>query len=298
MRLVHLSDIHVWWIPWNPLRLAGKRLVGATALALGRARRFRRARLPDLVERVRALEPDHVMITGDLTTLATHEEFEIARAALAPLLGDPDRATVIPGNHDRYTRAAARDRLFEQAFGAFAPEGPYPWLRSIGPGTAVLGLDPTRPGLTARGVLSERQLERARTILEGAPAIPRLLVACHYPATAPLAHAHALAGKPMVGSDALLEWLQGVGRHLYLCGHVHEAWAFRPPQAPNQLSLNPGAPLMSDPHGSHPPGFFEVVLEGPDVSVIRHAWTESGWSACLFHEERGFFRPWSSSEGA
>ncbi len=289
MRLIHLSDIHVWWVPWNPLRLIGKRLIGASALALGRARRFRLERLPDLVERVLALDPEHLIITGDLTTLATPEEFAIARAALAPLLADPSRATVIPGNHDRYTRGAARGGLFERAFGEFSPGGSYPWLRVIGAGTAILGLDPTRPGLTARGVLSPRQLEEARRILEQWPPIPRLLVACHYPVIAPPAQARALAGKPMIGSPALVHWLEGVGRHLYLCGHVHRAWAFRPPGLPDQLSLNPGPPLMTDPSGDNPPGFLEVNLYGPDVHVVRHSWSNGRWSTSPFHEERGFF---------
>ncbi len=289
MRLVHLSDIHVWRIPRNPFRLAGKRLVGATALLLGRARRFRLERLEEVVERVRALAPDHLVITGDLTTLATPEEFAMARAALEPILADPARATVIPGNHDRYTRSATRDRLFEQSFGAFAPEGRYPWLRTIGPGTALLGLDPTRPGLTARGVLAAGQLARARALLEDAGPIPRLLVACHYPLAVPPAYARALAHKPLVGAGALLEWLEGVGRHLYLCGHVHETWAFRPSAVPDQLSLNPGPPLMSDPDGQRPPGFFEIVLEGARVTVVRHEWTAGAWSARPFHEERFFF---------
>ena len=45
----------------------------------GRAGRFRLAGVPDLVERVRELEPDHILITGDLTTTALPAEFRAAR---------------------------------------------------------------------------------------------------------------------------------------------------------------------------------------------------------------------------
>ena len=45
--------------------------------------------VPTLVERVDSLEPDHILITGDLTTTALPAEFRAARAALADWLDDP-----------------------------------------------------------------------------------------------------------------------------------------------------------------------------------------------------------------
>ena len=79
MRIVHLSDIHFWQYEFNPLRLMGKRLHGMASLLAGRAGRFRLAGVPRLVERVRGLEPDHILITGDLTTTALPDEFRAAR---------------------------------------------------------------------------------------------------------------------------------------------------------------------------------------------------------------------------
>ena len=97
------------------------------------------------------LEPDHILISGDLTTTALPEEFRAARAALADLLIDSSRVTVIPGNHDRYTTGSVRYRQFEEWFGVFAPPGPYPWLRTLDHETAILGLDATRSHISARG---------------------------------------------------------------------------------------------------------------------------------------------------
>src|SRR5438093_1328862 len=96
-------------------------------------------------------------IAGDLTTTALPDEFRTARAALADWLDDPERVTIVPGNHDRYTMWAHRSRRFEQYFGAFAPRLAYPWLRRIDPHTAILGLDPTRAGISARGKLPRAQ---------------------------------------------------------------------------------------------------------------------------------------------
>jgi 3',5'-cyclic AMP phosphodiesterase CpdA len=278
LRIIHLSDIHVWRYVFNPLRLLNKRVVGMAELILQRARRFELERLPRVVDRILKLGPDHILITGDVTTTALNREFRAAREALAPLLTDPARVTMIPGNHDRYTRRAMRDHLFEHWFGAFAPPGPYPWLRDLGPEAVILGLDPTRAHLSATGFLPPDQLAQARARLAGASvAGRRLIVACHYPLAAPAPYGRELAHKRLVNAPAVAAWLAGVGPHLYCCGHVHAAWSFSPPELPNQLCLNAGAPLLRDRTGRRPPGFLEVVLKGEEILVTHHAWIGNGW---------------------
>ena len=68
MKIVHLSDVHVWRYTWDVRRLAGMRALGVIELLTGRARRFQLDRLEAVVDRVLGLAPDHVLITGDLTT--------------------------------------------------------------------------------------------------------------------------------------------------------------------------------------------------------------------------------------
>jgi 3',5'-cyclic AMP phosphodiesterase CpdA len=282
LRIVHLSDIHVWRYAFNPMRLLSKRAVGMAELVLRRARKFRLERLQGVVERVRDLAPDHLLITGDLTTTALSAEFRDAHAGLADLLADPGRVTVIPGNHDRYTAGSVRHREFERWFGAFAPPGPYPWLREIGGDVTVLGLDATRSHLTPTGWLPPEQLARARDLVADRVAGRRLIVACHYPLAAPPAYARELGHKRLINAPAVADWMATIGPHLYCCGHVHAAWAFHPLGLPEQFCLNAGAPLLRDPTGRRPPGFLEITLGDPaadgDVRVTHHAWTGDDWS--------------------
>src|SRR4051812_20564830 len=266
------------------------------SLLAGRAGRFRLGRLHEVVARVLGLAPDHVVITGDLTTTALPDEFREARAALADLLIDSSRVTVIPGNHDRYTTGSVRYRQFEEWFGVFAPPGPYPWLRPIGDATAILGLDATRSHLSARGYLPPEQLGRARELLADSADRPRrLIVACHYPLAAPGPYAAELAPKRMKNAPDVAAWLATVGAHLYCCGHVHAAWAFFPESAPQQLCLNAGAPLLRDPTGLRPPGFLEINLDGDDVTVVHHAWNGAEWSPRPLSREASFFAARSPS---
>jgi 3',5'-cyclic AMP phosphodiesterase CpdA len=261
-------------------------------LLIKRARRFRLERLAHVVERVSGLDPDHILISGDLTTTALPSEFRAAREALDPWLGDPERATIIPGNHDRYTRIAARDRHFEETFGAFAAAPDYPWLRPIAERTAILGLDPTRSGWTARGRLPASQLKEAEALAaEARSAGTRLMVACHYPIDAPPQHRGELRPKRMSNADEVGRWLSTVGPHLYCCGHVHRAWAFNPPSVPEQLCLNAGAPLLRDSSGDSPPGFLEIVLDDADVRVDHHFWDGRDWGKRLLVQRDGFFDP-------
>jgi 3',5'-cyclic AMP phosphodiesterase CpdA len=290
LRIVHLSDIHIWRLWLNPGQLFSKRALGVVELLAGRARRFRLERLAGVVERVQSLEPDHVLITGDLTTTALPSEFRGARQALAPLLTDPERATVLPGNHDRYSSGAVRSLRYEEFFGVFAPTPGFPWLRRLDEETAILGLDPTRSHITARGFLPPEQLERAKALVADPATRPRrLIVASHYPVLAPPAYMLELAMKRMTNFEVVRDWLAEIGPHLYCCGHVHAAWAFFPMDLPDQLCLNAGAPLLRDPTGFRPPGFLEIDLAGEAVSVIHHAWTGAEWSVFPLIENLPFF---------
>ena len=290
MRIVHLSDIHVWRYAFNPLHLANKRALGMVELVARRARKFQLDRLSDVVQRVRGIEPDHILITGDLTTTSLTSEFQGARSALADLLVDAGGVTVIPGNHDRYTTGSVRHRAFEEWFGAFAPDGAYPWLRKLDDATAVLGLDPTRSHISATGRLPVDQLARARELLADPRLRPRrLIVACHYPLDAPPAYTEELRHKRMKNADEVRDWVSGIGRHLFCCGHVHAAWAFHPKAVPDQLCLNSGAPLLRDPTGLRPPGFLEITLHDRDVSVVHHAWAGHEWTVRPMFQDPSFF---------
>ncbi len=280
MKIVHLSDIHVWRYTWDVRRLAGMRALGVIELLMGRARRFQLDRIGAVVDRVLGLAPDHILITGDLTTTALPSEFREAKRLLAPLLTDPDRVSIVPGNHDRATRRSYRSRRFEGTFGSYMPRLTFPWIRTLDDETAILGLDPTLFHFSPRGFMPPEQIEEAQAItLDPAQRPRRLIIACHYPAAAPVRYQRELFFKRIKNDQAVIEWLAGIGPHLYCCGHVHAAWAFQPPSLPNQICLNAGAPVMRDPTGLRQPGFLEIDLDADTVNVTHHAWSGKQWNA-------------------
>ena len=229
---------------------------------------------------MRSLDADHILITGDLTTTALPAEFQAARAALADWLDDPARVTIIPGNHDRYTLEPIARAASSITSASFLPGcrtrgcgGSTPRRRSWGS---------TRPARASRPAenFPRAQIAHAQEFL-ARPGSRRLLIACHYPVAVPAEFEREYAQKPLVNRLKLAEWLRTIGPHIYCCGHVHAAWAYQPDAIPDQLCLNPGAPLLRDTTGRRPPGFLEILLEDGDVAVHHHAWTGESWEVRL-----------------
>ena len=126
MRILHFSDPHVQLPRWRerPLRELGPlRALATVELWKGRGRDYEDALavLHQIVRDADALRADLVVCTGDLTQLATEEEFALARDALLPL---GERLVCIHGNHDRYPIDGRPNRLYEAYFPPRAlPEG-------------------------------------------------------------------------------------------------------------------------------------------------------------------------------
>ena len=290
MRIVHISDLHFWHITLNPMRLMGKRLLGMGNLILNRARAYKLEVMPTLVERVKELKPDHLLVTGDLTTTALDEEFQAVRQALLALPQNPSFLTVVPGNHDRYTRESDRNGIFEKYFAEFAPSPSYPWLKQIGQDTAILGLDPCHPNpISARGTISTEQLQRAAELLDRAGMkAKRLLVACHYPVALP-AGIIENRGHGLRGSRHMHAFLARYSPAVYCHGHIHSVWGFCPQFLPETLCLNPGPSLKQRNHSGVAASMLEIVLDGQDVEVRRHLLRQKTWEMDTLFHARDFF---------
>ncbi len=107
--------------------------------------------------------------------------------------------------------------------------------------------------------------------------------------TPPAAGGSAWGWLPESQRRGLAAWPKTIGPHIYCCGHIHAPWAFRPPSTPKHLRMNPGAPRMHDHRGRHHRGFFEITMEGRDVTVDHHFWHGAGRDFRRIHHERSFW---------
>jgi 3',5'-cyclic AMP phosphodiesterase CpdA len=166
-----------------------------------------------LVDFARALRPDLVVLSGDITQRARREQFAAARCFVERL---GSRWLAVPGNHDialfaPLTRLMRPYAAFRQAFGAEQ------WEHECDD-CLVLGLNTTRPWRHKNGEVSAVQVERVAARLAGAAAAQLRVVVVHQPVAVMREEdrRNLLRGH----QHALERWAEA-GCDLVLGGHIH-----------------------------------------------------------------------------
>ncbi|HEX7311875.1 MAG TPA: metallophosphoesterase [Gaiellaceae bacterium] len=171
--------------------------------------------LDGLRELIPGLDPEILVVTGDLTHRGRPAELERARELLESL-GPP--LVAVPGNHDipyvfptRFTRTR---EAWERVFGTAQPVYTSDRL-------AIVGMNSVRPWRQQGGAIETSQLDRLAPKLEGAPAGALRAVVLHHHLAAP--PWRAARKRPVRHRDLVLQRLAFAGVELVLSGHVHQS---------------------------------------------------------------------------
>jgi len=224
--IAHLSDAHLSPAPFPGLReMRLKRFMGYVNWKRGRERLNDMPMLSRLVADLRAHQPDHVAMTGDIVNIALAQEFQRA-AVWMRTLGDPADVSFTPGNHDAYVHDALDGlaRTFgpwTQGDGAAPGPSRFPYLRVRGE-VALIGLNsgvPTAP-LLASGRLGAAQLAALGPMLQetGARGLARVIL-IHHP---PLSHGPTPPLRGLNDAVAFERVLELHGAEAILHGHTHK----------------------------------------------------------------------------
>jgi len=274
LSFVHCSDIHLLDLEGVGVhRFLNKRLTGGVNLALGRRKSHAPHLFDAIMERSRALGADRLVVTGDVTNLALEAEFELVRRKFESA-GLP--VTVIPGNHDAYTRGSVRNRRFENYLGAFMegerdPGQDYPFVQRF-PGVALIGLSTaiaTLP-LYATGRLGDDQLARLSRILKqlGDEGLSRVVLIHH-----PVMDGVAKSRHDLLDLDAFNRVIAERGAELILHGHehVHIEGALPGPEAEAIVHGIASGTSLSQKAGRH--GAFSLYNVAPGgITRAHYTW--------------------------
>ena len=173
--------------------------------------------LTALVDDLRAQNPDHVAMTGDICNIGLPGEFPLAAQWLGTL-GAPRDVSFAPGNHDTYMRSTLSLMARELSPWMLGDDGghAFPYLRRRD-GVAIIGLCtgvPTLP-FVASGQLGREQLARLEQILRDTREDIRVVLLHHPPVDGG-------GGIRNLGDHrALAEILRREGAELVLHGHSH-----------------------------------------------------------------------------
>lgn len=220
--LAHISDVHLAPLPQPSLfELCGKRLTGYLNWQKNRKNQMATNVLETLMGSLKKVNPDHLVISGDLVNLALDKEFEQAYHWLLNQ-GEPQNISLTFGNHDAYVRGA-----FQKACTLFKPwiagdipqKKAFPYMR-IRKNIAIIGASSAiaTPPFQAFGYFDKRQAQALSQILNEA-AMRKLfrVVIIHHP---PFHHA-TFWHKKLWGIERFLNVIKHHGCELVLHGHTH-----------------------------------------------------------------------------
>ncbi len=230
MRLAHISDLH--WLDLTGTRFPdflNKRWTGGFNLLTGRAHTHLHEVVTAALDAIREQHCDHLVVTGDLTNLAFASEFTAVKKVLNQYFADKDM-TIVPGNHDYYTRESGKaDRFVSMMYPelpgdiSFGFRRPWPFARIVGP-VAVIGLCSAqpRPWFVAAGRLGRTQLADLETVLQHPDVASRhKVLALHH-------HLYQVLTSPgetfrhLDDRKALLEICKKYDVSMILHGHNHD----------------------------------------------------------------------------
>lgn len=289
MKIAHFSDLHLLDLEGvSPRRFLNKRLTGYANLRFKRKHVHHEHYVRAIARELRAYGIDHVAITGDVTNLALETEFALARRVLEEELHlTPDQVSLVPGNHDVYTRGALKTRRFGTYFARYLegdlPEfaidvgpGRFPYVRLRGP-AAIIGLSSAVPRLpfVAAGHVGRKQLEALSRLLEHPEVKKRTLVLLlHHPVQNPKSRVKMLL-EGLHDARALLERLADVHRGLVLHGHLHTRVQREHRTARGSLrEIGATSASLHHHHGERMAGFnaYEICDDGSIGTVEAHVY--------------------------
>ncbi len=272
MRLVHISDLHVSSFTRDLTALCDKRLLGLLNFFVRRRHAFHAEYFARAFLKIRTLSPDWVVITGDITTVGSPEEFRKALALLLPFVESkpPFQTIFIPGNHDAYVgnrtcRAALVDAFRQLNGGRWQDLDALPAEIAL-PELRLLLVNECRPNLPwqSSGTLPDAdQRWLAERWRQPRTEHERRVLLGHFPARdaqgRPLARRRALDG-----ADFVRDALRAGHLHVALCGHRHEPFLRREPNG--ALEICAGALAM---HGR-----INVLDYSPQSGQFSQFWED------------------------
>jgi 3',5'-cyclic AMP phosphodiesterase CpdA len=210
--------------------------------------------VPSLLERaiseVNDIEPDAVMVSGDLTADGYRAEFEEAQSYLDQI--ECDDVLVIPGNHDSRNVGYVH---FEELFGERRGE-----LHKNG--VSMIWIDSTEPDLD-HGTIGRGRYKWIEERFAAHEAWLRIFVLHHH--LLPIPGTGRERNVVYDAGDAL-ECLLRAGTHLVLSGHKHVPYAWR---LENLFVVNAGTVSTTRVRGKTKPCYNVIEATEDRVTVYR-----------------------------
>ena len=241
-KIVHISDIHFGKIDYA---IVGK-----------------------LKEKIHEIEPDLIIISGDLTQRARSAQFIEAKEFLDSL---PKPQIVIPGNHDvPMYNVLARFATPLDKYKKYISEDLQPFFADEE--IAVVGINTARSLTIKDGRINERQIAEVQSKMCDLPNEMLKIIVTHHPFDLP--ENHTDEDDLVDNAEAAMQAFADCGADVFLSGHLHvssiseTASRYKLESGHNALVIQ--ARTATSTRGRGEPNSFNLIeFEQPDLYIKR-----------------------------
>jgi len=269
----------------SPAQLFSKACIGNANLLFNRGYAFNSEQAYELIPLFKEQKVTDVIISGDLTTTASHSEFKLARAYVDRLEKEGFRVYLIPGNHDHYTKKAFRQKRFYDYFQeSYTADSSYSLskhgitAKQVETGFWLILLDTALATSlpSANGLFSKKHESHLTSLLQTIPKNDRILCVNHFPFSQ-----HETPRRRLLRGESLEKMLRSFPQaKLYLHGHTHR-------RCVADLRAN-GLPIVLDSGStSFKNGSFNLIdLEKETCALVVYTAHQGKWK----EEDHHLFR--------
>lgn len=273
IKLAHISDLHFSRFSPSPSQFFSKRWLGNLNLLLNRGKEYINERPFSLIPYFKKEGITHVIISGDLTTTSSKQEYRIAEKFVSALKKEGIKVFLIPGNHDHYTKKADRTKVFYRSFPS-PEESSFSLSRhgvaavSLTEGWHLVLMDTSFASklTSSNGFFSPVVEENLKNLLKKIDPKESILLVNHFPFFQhDKPHRRLIRGEKL---RSILSMHRNV--QLYLHGHTHRRTIAD--LRPNKLPL-----ILDSGSTGHREGSWNLMeLDATSLNLTAHTW-DNGW---------------------
>lgn len=167
-----------------------------------------------LIEEMGRINPDLIVISGDLTQRARISQYKAAKQFINEI--GRDRVLCVPGNHD-----ISLYNLFERIIFPFKKYRqyihPHIWSAFKNDEVAIFGINSVTPYKTMSGYITDKELNRIKQFFEDQPADIFKIAVMHHNLIKSERH------KVINDAEKIINIFADCGVNLVLSGHIHYA---------------------------------------------------------------------------
>lgn len=278
LTILHISDLHFrdpsfgLSTLFSEGTLCSKQLIGWLNCRYRRGNMFSPNLFHKLIKRVLEEPWDYVVISGDITSLASQHEFKTARKHLSPII-KKGPVLFAAGNHDRYTHTSQEcdfmGEFFKDCFPFNLPKDKNAPIHCIelNSSTVLFEINMAIPQsvIHSKGKVTV-DLEKYQDLIQRRYKNHYKIAVGHFPVSLPEGikegYFHSLSNP-----DLMKSFLKRNQIDLYLHGHIHKSWHHQPEDTFPTLHINSGGCCRYA--KGEQAGFHKITINGKTADIER-----------------------------